>query len=185
MSRVIIPHNRLWEFFKEYDDRLEKDWLMVAEKPEEGVEIYATKSTSGLPEFCVDVDKQTVFSVKTISRDDAECEYKSLLRVYITDEGDKESKPESESEEEDDDSKFFTDEERERLENIDVATACMVETLADCDLEATGLFSCDLADISKHICEHLYNHYGLSICYPTIDRSGNVVLYPFGEDDDI
>lgn len=181
MGRVIVPVSRLWEFFKEYDERLDKDWLLVAEKTEDGTEVYATKGERGYPQFCVDIEKETVFSVNTISRDDAEIEYKGLLNVYINDE---EETTATDEELEDIDSELFTDVEKERLETLESMTACLIEIFADTDLEQTGLFSCDVRDVAKHLGEYLYNHYGISVNYPTLDVNGGVIQYPFEEDEE-
>lgn len=169
---VSVPPNEVWDYFQEHKKELQENYLLVASDDDREVEIYLTEE-NGMPYFRVEVSGQCESEADSVSKVNAEGNYRELLSLFIEDEYSAE---------------LFSNDEIDRLDEIQCATEDFLMVLLGCSPEEACLEEDEIDEVINRIEEFLYEEYGIPIWHPTIiddEMTGevNVVQYPFGEDE--
>lgn len=159
---AIIPVEEIRKFYNENRLSLQKEYRLVANQDDAGIEIYLTEENA-CPCFIVEMDGSIEYEASASSDLEIEKVYTQLLNLYICEE----------------ESDFSVDD-LERIDEINFATCDYLSTLLECDPE-NCLDENDIEEISSLVEEILYNEYGLSVRHPTVDGE-RVIQYPYSEE---
>jgi len=173
-----ITVDELWEYFAEHRASLLSNYHRIASNVEDGIEIYLTEE-HGFPFFVVECDGERVFETQTISALDAETTYEDLLTKYILPEVPTESADEYQIEDDQD----CTDQDEDRVDEIECAAEDFLLVLLEQHPEDCGLDSTDIDEIVSMVEQHLFDRFGISVYHP-VDVDGCTIRYPFGDPDE-
>lgn len=169
---VHVQPERLWDFFKENRQSLLDNYMLIAEEQESLIEVYLTEER-GFPYLRVEVDGQCEYERDTVSKLDAEEEYKEILSIFFG------------FEDAEDGDGVFSYDDIMRLNEVQEAAYEFMAVLTG-ELSAESMISeDDIDDIVGALVEYLAEQHGIQVRYPTIiedDESGLpvVVQYPYG-----
>lgn len=169
---VHVRPEELWDFFNENKQSLSDNYMLIAEKQESLVEVYLTEER-GFPYLRVEVDGQCEYEMNSVSKLDAEEEYKEILSVFFCSDGD-----------EDGDGVFSYDDIM-RLNEVQEAAYEFMAVLTEEPSTQSMISEDDINDIVGAVVEYLAEQHGIHVRYPTIienDESGlpAVVQFPYG-----
>lgn len=180
MSDMISPEN-VWSFFKENKKELSEKFLLLAEDVERDIEIYITEE-NGLPYFIAEVEGTRQYEERSYGEENCVTVYKELLFFYgIEDEN-------GFTEVSSKDEVSLSEDDEERIEEIQLAMEEVFYALVGCQAEELGLLAEDLMGLADVIESYIYENYGYPIRHPVIivDDEGNesVVQYPLGKEEE-
>lgn len=172
MAAIVEP-NGIWAFFQEHKKELSDNLLLVADNPDDGVEIYLTEEC-GMPFFQVEVMGECVCELDSVSKANAENNYQELLRAFI---------------EPEDTGEIFTDEDLDRLDELQCGAEDFLQVLLEQSPEKAGLDEDDIEAITGLVEEYLYENFNIPIWHPMIvedEHTGEPVIirYPYGSAED-
>lgn len=169
---IHVPPEKLWDFFAENRQKLSDNYMLIAEEPESLVEVYLTEER-GFPYLRVEIDSQCEYERDSVSRLDAEEEYKEILSVFFC------------SDDSEDGDGVLSCDDIMRLNEVQEAAYEFMAVLTDEPSEESLISEDDIDDIVRALMEYLAEQHGIKVRYPTIiedDESGLpvVVQYPYG-----
>lgn len=159
---AIISVEEIRKFYNENRLSLQKEYRLVANQEEAGIEIYLTEE-NGFPYFTVEMEGGVEYEASASSELEIEKVYAQLLNLYICE-----------------DEEDFGVDDLERIDEINTATYDYLSTLLECDPENCLDESC-IEEIASLVEEILYNVYGLSVRHPTEDGE-RIIQYPYSEE---
>lgn len=169
---VLVQPSEIWEYFQEHKKELEESYLLVASDDDGEVEIYLTEE-NGMPYFRVEISGQCESEADSISKINAEGNYRELISLFIEDEYGTE---------------MFSDDEIDRLNEIQNAAEGFLMVLLGCSPDEACMEENEIDEVVDRVEEFLYEECGIPVWHPTIvddETTGeaNVVQYPYGEDE--
>lgn len=168
---VHVQPEELWDFFNKNKQSLSDNYMLIAEEQESLVEVYLTEE-KGLPYLRVEVDGRSEYERDSVSRLDAEEEYKKILSVLfcpdVAEDGDG----------------VFSLDDIMRLNEVWGAAYKFMAVLTGEPSTESMISKDDIDDIVCDLVEYLAAQHGIQVRYPTIvedDDSGlpMVVQYPY------
>lgn len=169
---VHVQPEGLWDFFKENRQSLLDNYMLIAEEQESLIEVYLTEER-GFPYLRVEVDGQCEYERDTVSKLDAEEEYKEILSIFFG------------FEDAEDGDGVFSYDDIMRLNEVHEAAYEFMAVLTGEPSAESMISEDDIDDIVGALVEYLAEQHGIQVRYPTIiedDESGLpvVVQYPYG-----
>lgn len=156
---IHIQPEDIWEYFHRNKKSLGEKYALVAEDHENGVEIYVTEE-GGMPYFRVEVTGAVEAEADSVSKANAESNYKELLNMFISEYGDG----------------VFSGDELERLDEIHSAAEDFLGVLVN---EEGVEFSEEDVDYIVAVVEGtLSEEFGIAVYHPTAveDENGNIKI---------
>lgn len=160
---VIVSSGDIRKFYDENRFALKDEYRLVAEDDDVGVEVYITEE-NGHPYFTVEVDGTVEYEAQASSETEIETVYAQLLNLYISEDGEED----------------FSEEDLERISEINSATYDYLSVLLECEPESCFDDDC-IDEIVSSVEELLCDVYGLSVRHPTADGN-RVIQYPYSEE---
>ena len=173
---VHVPE--LWDFFFQNRQTLADNYMLMADSPEELVEVYLTEE-HGFPYFTIEINGVCEFKAGTVSREDAEGTYREILDLLT---------PIAEtcnsSDNEDGGDEIFDDNDLSRLDEIDEAANEFLTQLLEYSPEELCMDQDDIDLFVSMVEEYLFETHGFQVRHPTIVEIGDgndpiVIQYPF------
>lgn len=169
---VDVQPSEVWEFFQQNRKELAEKYLLVASSDDGEVEIYLTEE-NGMPFFSVEVNGECESEADSVSKANAENNYRELLSLFIDSDGS---------------SELFDDDELERLNEIQAAAEDFLSVLIGCYPEEACIEYDEIDQIVDLVEKFMYEECGIPIYHPTIEEdeatgTAQVVHYPYGEDE--
>lgn len=168
---IYVQPSEIWSFFQEHRKELASKYMLVADNHDDAVEIYLTEE-DGMPFFQVEVAGKCESEADSISKVNAENNYRELISLFI---------------ECDRIGEILDTEDVERLDEIKAAAEDFLFVLLGCSPEEACIEDDDVDQIVDLVEEFLCEQYGIPIYHPTIvenEETGEaevVMLYEAGE----
>lgn len=170
---IHVSPEKLWSFFTENRQSLSNNYMLIAEDKEGLVEVYLTEE-NGFPYLRVEIDGLCEYERNSVSKLDAEEEYKEILSVFFCPDGDG------------DGDGVLSRDDIMRLNEIQEAAYEFMSVLTEESSEESLISEDEIDDIVSTLIEYLAEEHDIRVRYPTViddDESGLpvVVQYPYGD----